>query len=255
MLGAWLRSSVPGLGGGSCSSRGDRRRSRPRPKARGAGSDHPGIGRAAERGRGRQARRPRPASGVALAAPLRRGRRRRALARGEPQAGQGAVGRRHGPPRGGAELRRAAGRGHPLDRPCHGQEGRQSSCARCSASGRRTTCSRTASAPSSARATPTSLPSSRTSSAFYIDPPKHAIVLSVDEKSQIQALDRTQPGLPLKPGKAGTMTHDYKRPAPRHPVRRARRARGHRHQPLHATPPAGSSAFWAPSSGRCRPAR
>jgi transposase len=46
---------------------------------------------------------------------------------------------------------------------------------------------------------------------LYIDPPKHAIVLSVDEKSQIQALDRTQPGLPLKPGKAGTMTHDYKR--------------------------------------------
>jgi transposase len=46
---------------------------------------------------------------------------------------------------------------------------------------------------------------------LYVDPPKHAIVLSVDEKAQIQALDRTQPGLPLKPGKAGTMTHDYKR--------------------------------------------
>lgn len=46
---------------------------------------------------------------------------------------------------------------------------------------------------------------------LYVDPPKHAIVLSVDEKSQIQALDRTQPGLPIKPGKAGTMTHDYKR--------------------------------------------
>jgi transposase/transcriptional regulator with XRE-family HTH domain len=46
---------------------------------------------------------------------------------------------------------------------------------------------------------------------LYVDPPKHAIVLSVDEKSQIQALDRTQPGLPIKPGKAGTMTHDYLR--------------------------------------------
>ena len=46
---------------------------------------------------------------------------------------------------------------------------------------------------------------------LYIDPPAHAIVLSVDEKSQIQALDRTQPGLPLKPGRRGTMTHDYKR--------------------------------------------
>src|SRR4030081_3761495 len=46
---------------------------------------------------------------------------------------------------------------------------------------------------------------------LYVDPPTHAIVLSVDEKSQIQALDRTQPGLPLKTGRAGTMTHDYKR--------------------------------------------
>jgi transposase len=46
---------------------------------------------------------------------------------------------------------------------------------------------------------------------LYVDPPAHAIVLSLDEKSQIQALDRTQPGLPLKPGRCGTMTHDYKR--------------------------------------------
>ncbi len=46
---------------------------------------------------------------------------------------------------------------------------------------------------------------------LYASQPAHAIVLSVDEKSQIQALDRTQPGLPLKKGRAGTMTHDYKR--------------------------------------------
>ena len=46
---------------------------------------------------------------------------------------------------------------------------------------------------------------------LYIDPPAHAMVLSVDEKSQIQALDRTQPGLPLKKGRCATMTHDYKR--------------------------------------------
>jgi transposase len=46
---------------------------------------------------------------------------------------------------------------------------------------------------------------------LYVDPPAHAIVLSIDEKSQIQALDRTQPGLPMKKGRAGTMTHDYKR--------------------------------------------
>lgn len=46
---------------------------------------------------------------------------------------------------------------------------------------------------------------------LYVDPPAHAVVLSIDEKSQIQALDRTQPGLPMKRGRAGTMTHDYKR--------------------------------------------
>ncbi len=46
---------------------------------------------------------------------------------------------------------------------------------------------------------------------LYVDPPEHALVLSVDEKSQIQALDRSQPGLPMKRGRCGTMTHDYKR--------------------------------------------
>ena len=46
---------------------------------------------------------------------------------------------------------------------------------------------------------------------LYQNPPENAVVLSVDEKSQIQALDRTQPGLPIKKGRAATMTHDYKR--------------------------------------------
>ena len=46
---------------------------------------------------------------------------------------------------------------------------------------------------------------------LYLSPPENAIVLSCDEKSQIQALDRTQPGLPMKKGRAATMTHDYKR--------------------------------------------
>jgi transposase len=46
---------------------------------------------------------------------------------------------------------------------------------------------------------------------LYVSPPEHAVVLSCDEKSQIQALDRTQPSLPIKPGRCGTMTHDYKR--------------------------------------------
>jgi transposase len=46
---------------------------------------------------------------------------------------------------------------------------------------------------------------------LYMNPPENALVFCVDEKSQIQALDRTQPGLPMKKGRAGTMTHDYKR--------------------------------------------
>jgi transposase len=46
---------------------------------------------------------------------------------------------------------------------------------------------------------------------LYVDPPAHTVVLSIEEKSQIQALDRTQPGLPMKKGRCGTMTHDYKR--------------------------------------------
>lgn len=45
----------------------------------------------------------------------------------------------------------------------------------------------------------------------YLNPPDKALVLCVDEKSQVQALDRTQPGLPMKKGRCGTMTHDYKR--------------------------------------------
>jgi transposase len=46
---------------------------------------------------------------------------------------------------------------------------------------------------------------------LYLNPPDKALIFCVDEKSQIQALDRTQPGLPLKPGRCGTLTHDYKR--------------------------------------------
>src|SRR5512133_2891319 len=66
---------------------------------------------------------------------------------------------------------------------------------------------------------------------LYIDPPAHAVVLSVDEKSQIQALDRTQPGLPLD--------HDARLQKTRHDdaLRRARRTRGQGHRPLHAAPP------------------
>ena len=46
---------------------------------------------------------------------------------------------------------------------------------------------------------------------LYLTPPENAVVFCIDEKTSIQALDRTQPGLPLKKGRCGTMTHDYKR--------------------------------------------
>ena len=55
---------------------------------------------------------------------------------------------------------------------------------------------------------------------LYLNPPDKSLVFSVDEKSQIQALDRTQPGLPMKKGRAGTMTHDYRRTARRPYLRR-----------------------------------
>src|SRR6202165_5856429 len=55
---------------------------------------------------------------------------------------------------------------------------------------------------------PEFVPKLRAIGGLYVKPPAHAIVLSIDEKSQIQALDRTQPGLPMKKGRAGTLTHD-----------------------------------------------
>ena len=59
--------------------------------------------------------------------------------------------------------------------------------------------------------TPSFLETDRRGVSLCLNPPQQAVVLCVDEKSQIQALDRTQPGLPLKKGRCGTMTHDYKR--------------------------------------------
>jgi transposase len=151
-----------------------------------------------------------PAGGLALAATLCRSRRRRPLARGDPQARQGALERPDRPSGGGADLGRAARRGDPLDRPRHGQGGRDLPAL--GAADRQVH-----------RLQPHRVRTFKRSNdpefaakledivGLYVDPPKHAIVLSVDEKSQIQALDRTQPGLPIKPGKAGTMTHDYLR--------------------------------------------
>jgi len=78
---------------------------------------------------------------------------------------------------------------------------------------------------------------------LYLNPPEHALVLSIDEKSQIQALDRTQPGLPLKKGRAGTMTHDYKR----HGTTTLFAALGHRR--VHEAAPAPGVPPLPPQSG------
>jgi hypothetical protein len=89
---------------------------------------------------------------------------------------------------------------------------------------------------------------------LYVDPPAHAVVLSVDEKSQIQALDRTQPGPPIKKGRCQTMTHDYKRHGTTTLFAALNVLEGkvigrcmqrHRHQ--------SSSAFSTPSRQTCRP--
>ena len=106
---------------------------------------------------------------------------------------------------------RAAGRDDALDRPRDGEGGGHQPLLRCSASGARTGCSRTGSGPFKLSNDPQFAAKVRDIVGLYVDPPAHAVVLSVDEKSQIQALDRTQPGLPMKKGRAGTMTHDYKR--------------------------------------------
>ena len=80
---------------------------------------------------------------------------------------------------------------------------------RCNASGAGTVCSRIGRVCSSCPTIRSSPAKLREIVGLYVDPPAHAVVLSIDEKSQIQALDRTQPGLPLKKGRCGTMTHDY----------------------------------------------
>jgi len=67
---------------------------------------------------------------------------------------------------------------------------------------------------------------------LYLNPPDKAVVLCVDEKSQIQALDRTQPGLSMKPVRRGTMNHDDKAPRHHEVVRRAERADRQGHRPM-----------------------
>jgi transposase len=88
---------------------------------------------------------------------------------------------------------------------------------------------------------------------LYVDPPQHAVVLSFDEKSQIQALDRTQPGLPMKKGRAGTMTHDYKRHGTTTLLQPSTRWRARSSaDACSATGTRSSSASSTPSNAPCR---
>jgi hypothetical protein len=197
-----------GVGRGSCSSRGDRGRSQSRPKARGAGPDHPGIGRAPAGRCDRQTRRGRPAGGVALAAAV-------------AEAGVGGLLR---------EASRKPGKA-PLDEPivhrvvaltCAEPPGEATHwTGRAMAKMVGISLRSVQRIWHAHRLQPHRIRTFKRSNdpefaakledivGLYVAPPAHSLVLSIDEKSQIQALDRTQPGLPIKPGKAGTMTHDY----------------------------------------------
>ena len=180
------------------------------PAARHPRPDRPGL----RRGPGQQGRR-RPARRLLG--------HRRHLAAAVRRAPAGRPGRR-APARGPAHdhrRRRRAGRHpdagdqaqgrHPLEHPRHGR-GR-----RAVAVGRRPHLAglrpeaAPAPRPSSSRPTRSSSRRSATSSGLYLSPPERAIVLCVDEKSQVQALDRTQPLLPMTPGQAERQTHDYVR--------------------------------------------
>ena len=188
-----------------------RRGSQSQPQALAAGADRAAVGGTAGGRRGGAARRRQPTGRVALATPVHRSGRGRPVAGQDPTAGDATVAGRDGRAGGDHDLCRAARRSYPLDRPGDGQASRHLAELGAADLGR----ARPSTAPSAHLQT---LERSgirrealRDIIGLYVDPPAHSLVLSVDEKSQIQALDRTQPGLPLKPGKCGTMSHDYKR--------------------------------------------
>ena len=199
-----------GLGRGSCSSRGDYRRSQPRPETRGAGSDHPGLGRAAERRRGRQARPGRPAG-------VWRWQRRFAEA-GVDGLLRDATRKPGKAPLGDATVHRVVGLtcSEPPGEATHWTGRAMAKTAAISLRSVQRIWASHGLQPHRIRSfkrshDPEFAAKLEDIVGLYVDPPAHSLVLSIDEKSQIQALDRTQPGLPLKPGKAGTMTHDYVR--------------------------------------------
>lgn len=147
---------------------------------------------------------------MALAAALRRGRRRRSAARQDASARHAAPFDRDGSRGPGADLLGAAGRGHSLDWSC------RSSCCRDLVTGRAADLGRSP-PPAASSAHVQALARSAFAAkvedvvGLYMDPPAHAVVLSIDEKSQIQALERTRPDRPLAPGHPAAQTHDYTR--------------------------------------------
>ena len=193
-----------GLGSGSCSARGDRGRSQPRSEARGAGADHPGVGGDGCRRRGRAARRGQPTGGVALAAAASPRHGVEGLLRDTTRKPGKA-------PLGGATVHRV------VTLTCAEPPGEATHwTGRAMAKRRDQPVVRRAAHLAGPRLQPHRVRTFKRSNdpdfvtkledivGLYVDPPQHAMVLSVDEKCQIQALDRTQPGLPIKPGKAGT---------------------------------------------------
>jgi len=147
---------------------------------------------------------------LALAGTVHGGRHRRPPLRQDAALAHPSARPRGGRARGGADAYRSAGRDHPLDGRSDGADERhqcQRGPAHLEAHGLQPHRYRQFKLSND----PNFIDKLRDVVGLYVDPPARAIVLSLDEKSQIQALDRTQPGLPLKKGRLGTMTHDYKR--------------------------------------------
>jgi hypothetical protein len=134
----------------------------------------------------------------ALAGAVHQRGRARLAARQDPAPAHPAPGAGHDRPRGRADRDRAAARGDPLDGGRHGRGGRIWRAHKLRPHRVRTF---------KLSKDPAFVAKLRDIVGLYLDPPAHTVVLSVDEKSQIQALDRTQPGLPMKKGRCGTMTH------------------------------------------------
>ena len=215
------------------------------PAGRAAGADRPDGRRRCGQQPHRRRARGQPLDGHPVARALRRGRPGRAHrdgARSRPQAGHRR--RAHPGHRGGHDLtpRRRA---RPTGAAARWPRRRASARPPCSASGTRTAWRRTGRAAFKLSRDPRFSEKLTDVVGLYLDPPDQAIVLCVDEKSQIQALDRTQPALPMKPGRAGTYHPRLQAQRHDHAVRGARHARraGHRPVPCRVTGTRSSSTF------------